>query len=233
MPNQLKPSIAHAELREIDSLKSRRNARRHDKRQLNLICKSMTEFGWTTPVLIDEESVVLAGYGRVEAARILGLTHAPVMVARGWSEAQKKAYMLADNQIALQAGWDEAILRLELEELQLMQFDVELIGFPNHELTNLRNFGSLERPVGNLRDQFVLPPFSILDSKQGWWQERRRAWLALGIQSELGRGDNVLRYSDTIRQPDPAKRAKETNDLRGGLTHRVTTDAYRKYGEPL
>jgi hypothetical protein len=177
----------------------------------------MVEFGWTTPVLIDEEDTILAGYGRVEAAKDLGLTHGPVIVARGWSEAQKKAYMLADNQIALQAGWDEAILQLELQELQLMDFDLGLIGFEPRELANLQSFGTLERPVGNLRDQFVLPPFSVIDSKQGWWQERRRAWIALGIQSELGRGDNVLRYSDTIRNPDPAKRKSLAS----------------QYGEPL
>jgi ParB-like nuclease domain len=215
--HDLKPSIAHSETRTIGSLKFRRNARRHDRAQLDLIKRSMVEFGWTTPVLIDEDDVILAGYGRVEAAKDLGLTQAPVIVARGWSEAQKKAYMLADNQIALQAGWDEAILKLELDELGLMEFDLTLIGFEQRELANLQSFGQLERPVGNLRDQFVLPPFSIIDSKQGWWQERRRAWIALGIQSELGRGDNVLKYSDTIRNPDPAKRKSLAS----------------QYGEPL
>ena len=217
MAHDLKPSIAHSETRTIASLKFRRNARRHDRAQLDLISRSMVEFGWTTPVLVDEDDTILAGYGRVEAAKDLGLTHAPVMVARGWSEAQKKAYMLADNQIALRAGWDEAILKLELDELQLMDFNISLIGFEPMALGNLQTFGQLERPVGNLRDQFVLPPFSIIDSKQGWWQERRRAWIALGIQSELGRGDNVLKYSDTIRNPDPAKRKSLAS----------------QYGEPL
>src|SRR5580692_5565568 len=129
MPHDLKPSIAHSEQRTIAQLKFRRNARRHDRAQLDLISRSMVEFGWTTPVLVDEDDTILAGYGRVEAAKDLGLTHAPVMVARGWSEAQKKAYMLADNQIALRAGWDEAILKLELDELQLMDFNISLIGF--------------------------------------------------------------------------------------------------------
>jgi hypothetical protein len=75
----------------------------------------------------------------------------------------------------------------------------------------------------------------VLDARSGWWQERKRAWLALGIQSEIGRGDNALRYSATILEPDPAKRARrrQTPNLDGGLTHRVTMDAYRKYGEAL
>ena len=169
----------------------------------------MLEFGWTNPILIDENDTVLAGYGRVEAARTLGALHAPVVVARGWSDAQKRAYMLADNQIALQAGWDEEILKLELEELKLMDFDIDLIGFPERELENLFTLGSLERPIGDLSEKFVLPPFSILDARSGWWQSRKRAWLALGIQSEIGRGDNALRFSDTILEPDPKKRPKK------------------------
>lgn len=183
----------------------------------------MREFGWTTPVLVDETDTVLAGYGRIEAAKILGLTHVPVVVATGWSEAQKKAYMLADNQIAIRAGWDETLLKLELDDLKLMDFDLGLIGFDKRDMVNLASFGQLERPVGNLRDDFILPPFSVIDSRTGWWQKRRRAWIALGIQSELGRGDNTLKFSDTIREPSERKR-----DKRGG-----SDDAYRKYGEPL
>jgi hypothetical protein len=210
--------ISHAELREIDGLKTRRNARSHDTGQLTLIKRSMVEFGWTTPVLVDELDVILAGYGRVQAARELGVKQVPVVVARGWSEAQKKAYMLADNQIALKAGWDETILNLELQELGLMDFDLSLIGFDPRELKSLGDFGALQRPVGNLAESFILPPFSILDSKQGWWQKRKRAWLELGIQSELGRGDNALRYSDTILQPDPSKRRAKTPTAKVDLT---------------
>lgn len=208
---QISPYISHSEQRIIRDLKSRRNARVHDRDQVNLIIKSMQEFGWTIPVLVDENDVVLAGYGRVMAAKEMGLESAPVMVARGWSEAQKKAYMLADNQIAARAGWDMALLRIEMDELQLMDFDLDLIGFEKRELTNLMTIGSLEKPVGSLREQFGLPPFSILDARSGWWQDRKRSWLALGIQSELGRGDNALRFSDTILQPDAKKRAQKTS----------------------
>jgi len=192
----------------------------------------MKRFGWTNPVLVDEDDVVLAGYGRVEAARRLGLSDAPVIVARGWSDAEKRAYMLADNQIALQAGWDEELLKLELDDLKLMDFDLTLIGFPDHELRQMEKTGTLQPRIGNLKDDFILPPFSILDARTGWWQDRKRAWLALGIKSEIGRGENALRYSDTILQPDRSKRA-QTPSLKGGLTHGLTMDAYRKRGEPL
>lgn len=198
--------ISHAEMREIASLKSRRNARSHDQRQIAQLAKSMVEFGWTNPVLIDEFDTILAGYGRVEAAQSLGIAAAPVLVARGWSDAQKRAYMLADNQIALQAGWDEDLLRLELEELKLLDFDLSLIGFPEKDLSNLFSLGTFEPPIGSLTADFILPPFSVLDARSGWWQSRKRAWLALGLQSELGRVDNALRFSDTILEPDRKKR---------------------------
>jgi 1-aminocyclopropane-1-carboxylate deaminase/D-cysteine desulfhydrase-like pyridoxal-dependent ACC family enzyme len=194
--------ISHREWRELNVLKTRRNARRHDPEQIGMIVRSLERFGWVTPVLVDEDNVVLAGYGRVEAAKKLGFASVPVMVARGWSDAEKRAYMLADNQIALRAGWDEQLLKIELDELKLLDFDLTLMGFDPIELKSLDETGHLQRPIGDLRDKFILPPFSVLDAKSGWWQERKRAWLELGIQSELGR------YSQTILEPDPAKRAR-------------------------
>jgi ParB-like chromosome segregation protein Spo0J len=215
MPEEIAKSapISHSETRTIRQLKYRRNARLHDRDQITLIARSIQRFGWTTPVLVDENDVVLAGYGRIAGAKELGWTDVPVMVARGWSDEEKRAYMLADNQIAARAGWDMSLLKLEMDDLKLLDFDLELIGFPKVELKNLFSIGSLEKPVGSLREQFGLPPFSILDARSGWWQDRRRRWLALGIKSELGRGDNALRFSDTILQPDAKKRARKTSPL--------------------
>lgn len=203
--------IAHQQTRLISELKQRRNARVHDRDQMNLIVASMREFGWTIPVLVDETDTILAGYGRVQAATEMGLESVPVVVATGWTDAQKKAYMLADNQIAARAGWDMNLLRLEMDDLKLIDFNLELIGFGRQEMVNLFSTGRLDRPVVPLREQFGLPPFSILDARAGWWQTRRRSWLALGIQSELGRGDNALRFSDTILQPDAKKRAQKSS----------------------
>ena len=91
-----------------------RNARTHSDAQVAQIAASIREWGWTTPVLVDEAGGLIAGHGRVLAARKLGIAEVPVMVARGWSEAQKRAYVLADNKLALNAGWDEELLRVEL-----------------------------------------------------------------------------------------------------------------------
>jgi hypothetical protein len=106
-----------------------RNARTHSDAQVAQIAASVKEWGWTTPILIDEAGSIIAGHGRVMAARKLGLTDVPVMVATGWSEAQKKAYVLADNQLALNAGWDMNLLKLEISDLDLEGFDLKLTGF--------------------------------------------------------------------------------------------------------
>ena len=99
--------------------------------QIEQIAASMREWGWTNPVLIGADGGIIAGHGRVMAARSLGYTEAPVMVADGWTDEQRRAYVLADNQLALNAGWDNDLLRFELEALGAAGFDLDLIGFDN------------------------------------------------------------------------------------------------------
>src|SRR3954469_4368202 len=111
-----------------------RNARTHSAEQIDQIAASIREWGWTTPVLVAEDCTIIAGHGRVLGAKNLGLTDAPVMVARGWSKAQIKAYALADNKLALNAGWDEALLALEIADLQDLGFDLPLVGFTEAEI---------------------------------------------------------------------------------------------------
>lgn len=109
------------------------NARTHSDAQVAQIAASIREWGWTTPILTDPEGGVIAGHGRLLAARQLGITEVPVMVAEGWTAAQRKAYVLADNQLALNAGWDAAVLSTELQGLSEVGFDLELLGFGNLE----------------------------------------------------------------------------------------------------
>lgn len=106
-----------------------RNARTHSPQQLSQIAASIERFGFTNPVLIDGEDRILAGHGRVEAAKLLGMTQVPVMCIGDLDPAERKAYALADNKIALNAGWDQELLALELEELLEVDFDIELTGF--------------------------------------------------------------------------------------------------------
>lgn len=114
-----------------------RNARTHSEEQVAQIAASIREWGWTSPVLCDETGQIIAGHGRVLAARKLGLREVPVMTATGWSEAQKKAYVLADNQLAMNAGWDNDLLKLELQDLSELDFDLDLIGFDEKALAGL------------------------------------------------------------------------------------------------
>jgi hypothetical protein len=114
-----------------------RNARTHSDEQIKQIAASIREFGFTNPVLVDEQGTLIAGHGRVLGAHQLGITDVPTMVARGWTPAQIQAYRLADNQLALNAGWDRELLGLELGELKLGGFDLALTGFGELELGDL------------------------------------------------------------------------------------------------
>jgi DNA modification methylase len=113
------------------------NSRTHDDAQVAQIAASIKEFGWTNPILTDGDNGIIAGHGRLMAARKLGMTTVPVIELEGMTEAQKKAYVIADNKLALNAGWDLEVLKLELDALADDGFDVELTGFSLDELNAL------------------------------------------------------------------------------------------------
>jgi len=111
-----------------------RNSRTHSDEQVSQIAASIKEWGWTVPVLIEADGGLIAGHGRILAAQKLGIETVPCMIAEGWTDAQKKAYIIADNKLALNAGWDDAMLKVELGELDAMDFDLSLTGFDTDEL---------------------------------------------------------------------------------------------------
>ena len=114
-----------------------RNARTHSDEQISQLAASIKEWGWTTPVLVDEDGGIIAGHGRTLAAQRLQMTEVPVMVAKGWSDAKKRAYVIADNKLALNAGWDNEMLALELAEIGELGFDLDLVGFTDEEIAAL------------------------------------------------------------------------------------------------
>jgi ParB-like chromosome segregation protein Spo0J len=118
---------------------ARRNARTHSRKQIRQIAASIERFGFTNPVLIDERAIILAGHGRVEAAKLLGLPTVPCMRLENMSEADKRAYALADNKLALNAGWDDELLAMELQDLLAadLGFDVGITGFTIAEVDRL------------------------------------------------------------------------------------------------
>ena len=105
------------------------NSRTHSEDQINQVASSIKEFGFTNPVLIDEQGGIIAGHGRVMAAKKLGLAEVPTIMLEGLTKAQVKAYVIADNQLALNSGWELDVLKLEVETLGEMDFDISLLGF--------------------------------------------------------------------------------------------------------
>lgn len=113
------------------------NARTHDPAQIAQICASISEWGFTNPILIDEKDGIIAGHGRLEAAQKLKMETVPCVILAGLTDAQRKGYILADNQLAMNAGWDLDLLKLELENLEELNFDTMLLGFDDDFLEGL------------------------------------------------------------------------------------------------
>lgn len=135
------------ELRNVDDLiPYARNARTHSPEQVNKLASSIKEFGFLNPVVISEDGGILAGHGRVMAAKKLGLKQVPCVVESHLNESQKKAYILADNRLALDAGWDEEMLKIELEELDAADFELGLLGFSTEELDKYFDMEPLSEP---------------------------------------------------------------------------------------
>lgn len=194
-----------------------RNSRTHSDEQVAQIAASLKEFGWTNPILIDGDNGIIAGHGRLMAARKLRDSGAsianwgnhaevPVISLAHMTDTQKRAYIIADNKLALNAGWDDDLLRVELDELKDLDFDVSLTGFSVDELDALLNLedapeerGDSER-VEKLSDRFMVAPFSVLNAREGWWQSRKKSWLAMGIASDGGRKDE-LAFATSSQSP--------------------------------
>ena len=129
------------------------NSRTHSKEQLEQIKRSITEFGFTNPILIDENNGIIAGHGRLQAAQELGIKLVPTILLEGLTEAQRKAYVIADNNLALNAGWDLDVLKLEIEGLGEFDFDIDLLGFDDDFLAGLME----EEPADGLTDEDEVP----------------------------------------------------------------------------
>lgn len=131
------------------------NSRTHSEEQVNQIVASINEFGFTNPLLIDEKDNIIAGHGRLLASKKLKMEEVPCIVLSGLTEAQKKAYIIADNKMALNAGWDEELLKIELENLKELDFDLELTGFNVDELDDIFQ---VEEEQEIIEDDFDIEP---------------------------------------------------------------------------
>lgn len=202
-----------------------RNPKAHDLEELRL---SLGRWGYTMPVMIDERTgKLVAGHGRREllladkaagaeppdGVRLLEDGSWSVPVIRGWQSSddlEAWGYIVADNRTPELGGWTLDLLAPGLEALAETPAGLGGIGYASEDLDamleQLRGGmeagssanGDREEHAGNLAERFLVPPFSVLDARQGYWQERKRAWLSLGIQSEVGRPTNLLKMSDTV-----------------------------------
>ena len=204
----MKPDPVIVSRKVVELIPFAKNSRTHSDAQIAQIAASVREFGWTNPVLIDGSNGIIAGHGRVLAARKLGIDAVPCIELSGLSDTQRRAYIIADNKLALNAGWDEELLKLELSDLNDEGFDLDLTGFTSEEILALgmddeeaEAAPAGDAPKGNLSDRFMIPPFSVLNAREGWWQNRKRAWLALGIKSELGRGGGLTMTAEQVTSP--------------------------------
>ena len=132
-----------------------RNARTHSAEQVAQIAASIAEFGWTSPILTGSDGIIIAGHARLLAARKLKMTEVPVIVLDHLTESQRRALVLADNKLALNAGWDEEMLRVELQDLEVNGFNLELIGFSADELETL--LAGVEETTEGLTDEDNVP----------------------------------------------------------------------------
>ncbi len=142
------------------------NSRLHSEKQVKQIAASIKEFGFTNPVLIDEKDGIIAGHGRILGADLLKLDEAPCIVLAGLTEAQKKAYVIADNQLPLNAEWDVDMLRVEVEGLQELEFDLSLLGHEDDVIARLLDVNAElpNLPDGD-RDPFQQKTFTLHDEQ--------------------------------------------------------------------
>lgn len=178
------------------------------------VAESLRTYGWRQPIVVDTEGVIIAGHTRRKAAELLGLKTVPVHVAHDMDPDDVRAYRIADNRVAEETSWDKDLLALEISGLNDAGFDLGALGFDTDQLDELLAFDP-DAPAATgasppmapgeakakLADRFGLPPFSVLNAREGWWQDRKRAWLGLGIQSELGRGGDLIPNGGGQRQP--------------------------------
>ena len=171
--------IEYLKVKDLNPYKN--NSRTHSHAQINQLSKSIKEFGFTNPVLIDENNGVIAGHGRLLACDKASISDVPCVRLNGLTEAQRKAYIIADNSIALNSDWDIEKLQIEVESLKDLDFNIDFLDLDFDDLgidfeDEQEGLTDDDSVPEKLCDRFIAPPFSVLDTRQGYWQERKKIW---------------------------------------------------------
>ena len=159
----------HATFPVADLIPYARNSRTHNEDQIAQIMASIKEFGFTNPILIGGDNVIIAGHGRLLAAQRLGLKEVPVISLPDLTETQRKALVIADNKIALNAGWNEEMLALEMKELEESDFNLDILGFSEDELKELENFGEPQTEMKSEEDDIPEAPVEPITKRGDVW----------------------------------------------------------------
>lgn len=162
-----------------------RNPRKNDK-AVDYVARSIKEFGFKVPIVIDKDGIIVAGHTRYKASRKLKLDKVPCIVADDLTDEQIKAYRLADNKVSEQAEWDDDLLKLELDDI--FELDMSDFGFDT-DIDIEDRYDDYEK--GSINEKYIVPPFSVLHAGQGYWQDRKKQWISF-IHSKEGRSDQLL-----------------------------------------
>lgn len=165
------------------------NAKEHPKEQIEQIKKSIIEFNNNDPIAIDENNIIIEGHGRHEALKQLGYEQVECIRLSHLNEEQKKAYRLIHNKLTMNSDYDFNLLEQELmniQDIDMLEFDFDM------SLLNEDEEEIKEEASKKLTDEFLIPPISVFDTRQGYWQDRKRAWKSLGISSDVGRDEALL-----------------------------------------
>ena len=173
------------------------NNPRHNEAAVDQVAASIKEFGFKVPIIITADKVIIAGHTRYKASQKLGLSEVPCIIADDLTDGQIKAFRLADNKVAEAATWDMDALQAELLQLADMDFNMADFGFDlDVSMDGAKNLSVMEKLTDGVKNtifgDFIIPPFSVLDTKQGYWQDRKQRWIDLGIKSEIGRDKHIL-----------------------------------------
>ena len=163
---------------------------------IDKVASSIKEFGFQQPIVVDKSMTIIVGHTRYEASKKLELKKVPVIIAN-LPPLKAKAYRIADNRVNQDSEWDFKLLNLEFTDLLDNHFDLDNLGFDD-EFFKKFLYRLDPTKKNKMITDFIVPPFSVLDAKQGYWQDRKREWINLGIKSEDGRGENLLQVSLTL-----------------------------------